>query len=158
MIVSAVQRYVAIGTLIALAGVTAWGLRVDHLRGQWKDRAVIITAAIADVAGVDKLSPKRAVETIWEIGRTRDQYKRERDAAKSVIITQTDSINVYEAESTRLKHQSAEYRAEIARLTKQRNHWIAEADKASTRTQRLNAEAEVKICEEAMDGLYDAGF
>ncbi len=155
---SAIQRAIGIGLVVALVIAAGLAWRLDTLRGHWKSQAEGITVTIRDVAGLDELEVEDASFAVRDLGADRDRAQRERDAAKRVMVEQGESIRAYRAESERLRQLSTEQRAEIARLTQQRQHWIEAAEKAATRTERLEAEVEIKICEEAMDALYEAGF
>ena len=41
---SYLRSAVGIVTLLIMAGLLAWGLRVDHLRGDWRDKVLNLTS------------------------------------------------------------------------------------------------------------------
>lgn len=155
---SGIQRAIGIGMAVALLIAAGLAWRADSLRSHWKSQAEGITVTIREVSGLEELEVEDASQAVRNLGESRDRAQRERDGAKDVMVRQGESIRVYRAESERLRQLSTEQRAEIVRLSQQRNEWIAKAQAASTRTERLAAEAEVKICEQVMDDLYEAGF
>lgn len=149
---------VALGSGIAILLLLAWALRLDDLRSGWKSRYEGLSTVVVEMAGPEAMVKGDPAQTVRNLAKQRDIARRERDAAKNIMIQQGESIRLYKEESDRLRKLSTEQRAEIVRLSQQREVWIAKAEAASTRTERLAAEAEVKICEQVMDELYANGF
>lgn len=146
------------GLIVAVVISLTWGLRVDSLRAGHKARSEAITAAVAHGAGLDTLKPSQAISAVRSIVKERDQYRANADNAKQQLDRQGQSIRDLAAQSARQKSLSAEQRARIAELLEQRDAWIARAEAAATRTERLAAEQEARICGEVADALYNAGF
>lgn len=118
------------------------------------------TTAVAGIAGVDpaKLDLGQIIPTLKVIGTDRDTARRERDGFKATAASQSAKVIALGAETARLKAQSNAAVAQAQVVTQQRDHWIAEAKAASTRTTRLPDDQEVKQMEDALDALYGNGF
>lgn len=151
-------RWSGIALLVALALTFAWGSRVDALRGRHLLHLDSAGKAVAAGLGVARVDGAKVAEGVRQITTERDGYLQERNAAKGVIIRQGESIKGLAIETERLKKLSTEQRARIAQLLDQRDDWIRKAQAAATARERMSAEAEAKICEEAADALYRNGF
>jgi hypothetical protein len=158
-------QMLSLGLLVITAFSLGLNLRLDSLRSYWKGEATTwrgkaegITVTIRDVTNNPRLTVDQAPQAVRDLGAERDRIRDEREAAKGVIIRQGETIRASAAEVERLRKMSNEQRAQIIAIMKQRDHWIRQAEGAATRTQRLSAEAEIQICEEAMNALYQAGF
>ena len=145
---------------IALLAFATWVWRIASLRDGWKRSSEAQTTAIANAAGIDprRLDRSVAPRIVTEIGQARDQYRRERDNARVLVDQQSQSILALNAEGERNRREAAARAVEVARLIGERDRWIAAAQRASTRTERLSADAEAAACEAAMDRLYQEGF
>lgn len=162
-----IHRVVGIGMMIALLAIGGWALRVDHLRADHLKTIQQIGAVLERALGEKPGSitvPKTFKAVIrLELDRNdwKDEagtYQRERDNARGVVKAQSESILRYEAETKRLRKLSADNRALAAKLIADRDHWIVEAKKAATRTERQTCEAELAEVEGVLDALYQADF
>lgn len=59
--------YIKAAIGLAFALVLAWGLRVDHLRGEWKKQTETITSAVATAGGLTNLKPEDAPAAVATI-------------------------------------------------------------------------------------------
>lgn len=149
---------VGIVAFLALVGSILWGMRVDHLRGEYRDQLVSIGQTLEDATVHEDIDLDQIGQALNQVIADRDHFKRERDNARAVLATQSETIRAYEAETNRLRAIS-ERNAELAAAAiRDRDMWIARAEQASTRTERLSAEEELRQCEEVLNALYEADF
>lgn len=154
---SAIQRWVFGGMSLVLVLLALWAARIDALREQHLTTVndVIVTV---EKAGYRKVTEKNLPASVGLIVAARDTARTERDAARQLVDIQSHSIEQLEQERLAAMRQ-AEANQKLAReATKQRDLWIARAKSASTRTERLSAEQEVKECEQVLDSLYSSGL
>ena len=142
---------------IAIALVLGWGVRVDHLRGGYKAQIEVIRQAVGAAVGTD-IKADQIVPGVTRVTVDRDQYQRERDNARDVVLRQSESITRLHEEAERLAKLSAHDRALAQSLIEQRNIWIERARAAETRTERLTADKELEEANAVLDALFDAGF
>jgi predicted transcriptional regulator len=162
-----IHKVIGVGAIIVIAVVTSWAFRLDTLRGRWQTTTQTMLTALEKSNGLKAGSLKReqGYSAIIALQTSRDewkdaagQYVRERDNAREVVRTQSDSIRAYEQETRRLRAISEERRSQAARLIADRNFWIAQAKKAADRVERLSAEAELAQSEAALNALYQSDF
>lgn len=169
------RAYLAIGAAIIIGLFLAWVWRVDSLRAGYKvtltevatevGKALPVTGKDGNPVIAKDGKPKlpdikfnQIAPKVRQLAAERDGANAERDAAKTIIVRQSESIRGLEEESARLMRFSAEQRAQIGKLLEQRKSWMAKARSAASPRARLEAEAEVKISEEAANVLYENGF
>lgn len=145
------------GLAIALLLVTAWGMRVDHLRGQYRAMIDGVTIAIEESTGT-RVKREAAVDGVRAIALQRDRRRQERDEARHRLQRQSDAVRAWKDEADRLAQLGVENRKLVQAAIAQRDEWIRRARAAETRTERLSAEAELRETEEVLDALYASGF
>lgn len=146
---------------IAVGGFTVLGVLLWMTSGKLdnaNETIRVITVAVAEAAGMDKVAPKDAPARIREVAAKRDVYLRERDGYKQAVESQTTAIQRLETETAAARVQANKASREVQRVVKERNKWIAEANSRSTRTERAALEEEARLMEEALDALYEDGF
>lgn len=148
---------IGIATLLVVAGLLAWGTRVDYLRGSYKAQLEKVVVAFVDI-GEPKPSFKELPSAVKKLDLDRASYKRERDDALSVVDVQSTSITRLEQEGLEAAQEAAANRKLVAETIRQRNAWIQRARQAETRTERLSAEEELRECEAVLDSLRSRGF
>lgn len=153
-----INRYVAGGALIAIGALSLWALRLESLRAGWAEDFRDVQKATLEVSGRKTLKRDNVATEIRNIGMLRDVYKAERDGARQSLSTQSLAVKELERQSEASRKVSAENRAKIRQLLESRAKWIAKAEAAATRTERLSAEEEIAQCERAMDELFNEGF
>jgi len=139
--------------LVALAFHMVW---TD--RDKWKDVATRSAEKAKEVGQFKQVLPEDAPSAIEKIGTQKLDLLRKLNDTKEALNDQTFRVLELGQQTQRLRSEADRQRALVQQLTVQRDAWIAKAKAASTRTQRLSAEEEVRQCEEAMDALYQAGF
>lgn len=135
-------------------------LKVGHDRDVAQGYNRDIGAAVAKVTGADpsKLKPSQLAAEIKVIGTDRDTARRERDNFKSAASLQTKRSRELASETARLKAVSDKEVERTKIVTKERDRWIAQAQSASARTERLPDNTELKQTEATLDQIYRAGF
>lgn len=139
-------HYTIIGISLALVLTFGWALRLDHLRSSWKTKAEHFEGLVIDLTN--------HTQTL----------KSQRDAATNIVLAQSDQIIEALTEADRLKTEVArlqvlsdEQSNAIARLTTERDAWVKKAQAARNKAERLEAEAQARICDEAIDDVVKAG-
>lgn len=151
-------RAVSVSLTVLLVAALTWGVRVDHLRSGYKEALDGVARTVATLTGRKVVAYPLLSSEITSIDMDRKEALGERDNARQVLAVQSESIRQYEAETKRLRAISDDRSALAARLIADRARWIAKAQEASTRVERLSAERELQECEEVLDALYAAGF
>jgi hypothetical protein len=156
-----------LGPIIILIAVVAYIASLRHDVAKWRGRVYEIADVVQEVGGfkgrtkgdrAGKLVYKDVVPGVRKIGAQRDQYLQSLNNHKAALLDQSRQIMDLGAETRRLRDLSAQQAALVRKLTAQRNTWIVQRERASTRTQRLSADEEVRAAENALDALYQAGF
>lgn len=146
------SRYIKIGVGVAFIGVTAWGLRVDHLRAEWKELAESITLSIGEASGNRGLKPKDAALQVTLLGKSRDEWK-------SVAGTQKDRIDLLGSETERLKNLSEELRKQAqAAIAKRDDAARRLADQAISPGDRADCAAQLRDAEATLDLVFEEGL
>jgi hypothetical protein len=143
---------------LALALSLGWGFRVDHLRGGYKSQLDVIRIAFVDMGEKPKKDGSDLPAIVNKVGAERARYRQERDAARGLVTTQSNSIRTLEKETAEAARESEANLRMIAEATRQRDFWIKRARAAETRTERRTAQEELNECEQVLDALYQAGF
>lgn len=148
---------IGIATLLTIAALTAWGLRVDHLRGGYKAQLEAVVLAVVDI-GEPKPSFDKLPDAVRKIDKDRQGFRKERDDARAVVDLQSNSITQLEQEGSEARAKAEANRKLVAETMRQRDAWIQRARAAETRTERLSAEEELRECEAVLDSLRQQGF
>lgn len=163
----AIHKAVGIGLIIAMAGFAAWAFRADSLRAEHLATLNSITGALETALKMEPgtLPASHATLAVSKLDNSVKEWngrylrvKLERDTARGQIRDQNDSIRRYEAETKRLRALGEAQRKQAEELIAQRDHWIEEARKAATRTERAECERELAETEAVLDALYEADF
>ncbi|WP_062770381.1 hypothetical protein [Sphingopyxis terrae] len=148
---------IGIATLLTIAALTAWGMRVDSLRGGYKAKLEAVVLAVVDI-GEPKPSFDKLPDTVHKIDGDRKALRKERDDALAVVDLQSSSITKLEQEGIEAAERAAANRKLFEETKRQRDAWIQRARAAETRTERLSAEEELRECEAVLDSLRLRGF
>lgn len=146
-----------IATMLIIAGLLAWGMRVDHLRGGYKAQLEGVVLAVVDI-GEPKPSFAKLPDAVRKIDDDRQQFRKERDTALAVVDLQSSSITQLEQEGIAAAERAEANRKLFEETKRQRDAWIQRARTAETRTERLSAEEELRECESVLDSLRQQGF
>lgn len=159
---------VLIGIAVAaVLGFVAWAFRVDSLRARHLESLSLIIQPLEKANGVKvgTIKSKNAPAYVKRLATSRDEWKdsglqwrRERDNARGVVEEQSQSIAKFNRETVRLRRISQEEAKKVAALTQERNFWVAEAERAATREERLICEEELAETERALDALFEKSF
>lgn len=152
-----IRSAVGIATLLTIAALAAWGLRLDHLRGGYKVQLEAAVLAVVDI-GEPKPSFGKLPDAVRKIDRDRQAFRKERDTALAVVDLQSTSITQLEQEGIAAAQRAAANRKLFEETKRQRDAWIQRARAAETRTERLSAEEELSECEAVLDSLRQQGF
>lgn len=151
------KAYIIGGMGIALLAVSLWGIRANSLREVYLDRLKTITVVLRE-AGMKVDSSKNPEAGVRLAVSQRATYLAQRNEARGLLATQSNSIRQMERETAAAVQQAEANRRRLDGIIRERNIWIERARAAETRTERLTAEQEIAECEEAMNALYQAGF
>lgn len=145
--------------LLIVAGLLAWGMRVDHLRAGWRDKfdalsdqADRVVASVRIASGNPKLKWEDTADQVEAIGAALTQW---RGAAK----TQSDLIDTMGRDSARLRAENAVLAEKVAALIRKRDGLIARLEQdALDPGDRADCWAQIREAEDALNQLYQEGF
>lgn len=149
---------IGIATLLTIAVLTAWGMRVDRLRGGYKAQLEAVVLAVVQIGEPRPSSYDKLPDTVRKIDSDRKALRKERDDALAVVDLQSSSITKLEQEGIEAAERAAANRKLFEETKRQRDAWIQRARAAETRTERLSAEEELRECEAVLDSLRLRGF
>lgn len=152
-----IKSAVGIATLLTIAALAAWGLRVDHLRGGYKAQLEAVVLAVVDI-GEPKTSFAKLPDLLRKIDADRRALTKERDTALAVVDLQSTSITQLEQEGIAAAQRAEANRKLFEETKRQRDAWIQRARAAENRTERLSAAEELRECEAVLDSLRQQGF
>lgn len=148
---------IAAGTLLVM-GFMLWTTtkQRDAARKITRDIGVVV----AGLVGVDPVTFKNGqiIPTLRVIATDRDTARRERDNFRSAAARQSTAVIALGKETARQRLRADEAVQIVKTVTRERDVWITRAKLASTRTERLACEVELKQTEEVLDALYQNGF
>ena len=153
----ALRHWRLIGTALIIAALLAWGLRLDHLRAGWRTIALghEQTLKTIRIAFEDMGEP---VQSDADIEPSVRRIYRQREEERAANAIMAGSVKRAGEETQRAMAETEEAQRKIAKLTKERDQWIARARSASTRTERMTAELELAECVSALSELRASGF
>lgn len=152
-----IWKPMGIGAAIAAAVIFAWALRLDHLRAGWRTVAIghEQTLNTIRIAFSDMGEPVKKNADIEPAVRRLFRQREDERAANTIMA---GSVRRAGEETQRAMAETEEAQRKIAKLTKERDTWIAKARSASTRTERMTAELELAECVTALSELRQSGF
>lgn len=153
------RLYTMIGAGLAFALLLAWALRVDHLRGDWKERhenltaeTVVVTTAAQLAADNPELEWAAVPDQVLALGNSNRQLK-------DTIAEQNRSIAVIEAEAARLRARADELRREAELAQRERRSAQEQLTAAAlTPGTRDDCDTLLHEAEAALDTAYEAGL
>lgn len=176
---------IVLGVVVAvILGFTAWAFRVDALRGEHLQTITLTSEPLEQALCFksDKVKRKQAApdplctrsgeikhsdmpKAVAALVESRDQWKSsalkwrgERDSALLAIEDQNSHIIALSEQATRLREEAKAREAQVAKLVRDRNFWIKEAEQAASRVERRAAEEELAEVEEVLNELRRQGF
>ena len=152
-------KYVAIGGGIVIALLLAWALRLDYLRGHWRDKfdalsneATAVLVAVREAADNPKLGWKEVPAQI-------DALDASLTGWKNTAQLQSGTIDAMGEETKRLQAENAELSAKVAQINKKRDALIARLNNdALDPGDRADCWAQIREADEALNTLYREGF
>ena len=155
---SGIRFYAAIGAAIVIIGLLAWGLRVDHLRAEWKDRF----DALTEQAGIVLLATREASdnpELEWEQTSGQIYALGASNARLKVALSeQNERVDDMAREAVRLKAQAEELRRIAEKAKAQRRAALDRlSDMEATPGTRSDCLVLLQEAEEALDLIREAG-
>lgn len=150
------RLYAALGVGAAFLLLAAWGLRVDHLRDNWRTRYITetgeVTATIRRVTGNVKLQWKDASRQIEGLAISRDSWK-------AVAGEQTAAIDAMGLETARLQRLNAELRAKALKAIAQRQNAIDKLERSAlTPGDKANCQQQIQAANAALDAVFEEGL
>jgi regulator of replication initiation timing len=158
-ILTYIRSAVGIATILIVSGLLAWGLRVDHLRGVWKekfaelsDQADRVVAAVRIVSDNPKLQWKDTADQVEQIGGALSQWRGTARSQSELIDTMGRDTERLRAENDALKEKVKALNAKRAALIGQlRQDALDPGDRA-------DCWAQLRETEDALNQLYREGF
>lgn len=154
-----IKSAVGIATMLIIAGLLAWGLRVDHLREGWKDRfgelsdqAGRVLVAVRIASDNPKLKWPDTAAQIEAIDASLDQWR-------GTARTQSDLIDTMGRDSDRLRAENDALKVKVRALNARRSALIGQLQKdALDPGDRADCWAQLRDTEDALNQLYREGF
>ena len=155
----AIGTYIRAGVGLAFVLLLAWALRLDHLRGHWRDKfdvlsneATAVLVSLRDMTGKPKLK--------WQdVPQQLDLLDKSLTEKTEALDQQTAAVNQLGAETARLQAENAAMAKKIAALNRKRDQLIRRLeDDAMEPGDRADCWAQVKAAEDALNLLYREGF
>lgn len=153
------SKYILAGGGVALALALAWGLRVDHLRADWKARFETLSGEAGNVlyeirvaSGNDKLKWQDAPQQVRAIGSSLTEWR-------NVASKQSAEIDRMAFDAARMQKLNAELRAKAEVELRKRKAAYEQLDaSAADPGDRADCIAQIKAAEAALDAIYEAGL
>lgn len=155
----AIGTYIRLGIGLAFVLLLAWALRLDYLRGHWRDKfdalsneATAVLVAVREAADNPKLS--------WQdVPAQIDALDASLTGWKNTAEMQSGTIDAMGAETKRLQAENAELSAKVAALNRKRDSLIARLrDDALDPGVRADCWAQIREADEALNTFYREGF
>lgn len=154
-----IKSAVGIATMLIIAGLLAWGMRVDHLRAHWHDKFDTLTteagqvlAAVRIASGNPKLKWSDARAQVELIDASLTSW---RETAK----TQSALVDTLGRDAERLRAENDALSAKVAVLIRKRDGLIAQLeDDAADPGDREDCWAQIREVDDALNQLYREGF
>ena len=164
--IAGIRAYLMLGVGLAFALVLAWGMRVDHLRGQWKlkfdglsHEVTIVLPAIREASGNDKLQWRPGKHDETAVAEQVRLLGKAKATWQQTATDQSQRIAELGTEAERLKRLSDEARKQAERAIAQRNTALAKLEQMElTPSERLTCEQQLKAAEDALDIAYRSGI
>lgn len=154
-----IKSAVGIATMLVIAALLAWGLRLDHLREGWKDRfgalseqAGQVLAAVRITSDNPDLKWEDTAEQIEAIDASLTQWR-------GTARTQSDLIDALGRDAERLRAENFALSAKVAELTRKRAALIGRLDNDALEPgDRADCWAQIRATDAALNQLYKEGF
>lgn len=155
----AIGTYIRLGIGLAFVLLLAWALRLEYLRGHWRDKfdvlsneATAVLVAVREAADNPKLS--------WQdVPAQIDALDASLTGWKNTAEMQSGTIDAMGEETKRLQAENAELSAKVAALNRKRDSLIARLrDDALDPGDRADCWAQIREADEALNTLYREGF
>lgn len=151
--------YIRAGVGLAFVLLLAWALRLDHLRGHWRDKfdalsneATAVLVAVRDATDNPKLEWRDVPKQIELLDASLTQWK-------GAAETQSDMIDAMGRDTERLRAENAALVKKIAAANAKRDAAIARLDNdALDPGDRADCWAQIREADEALNQLYQEGF
>lgn len=159
MISNPLRRYLYGAAGLVFLLVLAWGLRVDHLRADWKDRFEGLTLEAASVLGSTRRASDNP-ELEWkDAAQQIDLLGEDHRAAKQAISEQNQAIDDMAREAVRLRKRADELQRIADQAAAQRREALRRlSDMTLTPGTRADCETLLAEAEEALNLVRDAGL
>lgn len=151
--------YIRAAVGLAFVLLLAWALRLDQLRGQWRDKfdtlsneATAVLVAVREVADNPKLQWRDVPAQIDAIDASLTQWR-------GTARAQSDTIDALGRDTERLRAENAELVKKIAAANAKRDAATRRLDdEALEPGDRADCWAQIREAEDALNQLYKEGF
>lgn len=151
--------YIRAAVGLAFVLLLAWALRLDQLRGQWRDKfdalsneATAVLVAVREAADNPKLQWRDVPAQIDAIDASLTQWR-------GTARAQSDTIDALGRDTERLRAENAELVKKIAAANAKRDAAIRRLDdEALEPGDRADCWAQIREAEDALNQLYKEGF
>lgn len=153
------SKYLIGGSAIALALSLAWGMRVDHLRADWKGKYEILSQVSGDIlVSVRRAAGSKSIKLV-EAAEQIDLISTSRKAWMGTAKLQSSRIDEISNETLRLKALNAELRQKAEAAIAKRDTAIKRlATEALTPGERTDCAKQLFDAEAALDLVYQQGL
>lgn len=154
-----IKSAVGIATMLVIAGLLAWGMRVDHLRAGWKERygalseqAGRVLASVRLTSDNPKLAWEQVPDQIEALDASLTQWR-------GTARTQSELIDTMGRDAERLRAENAALAEKVKALNAKRAALVARLNEdALDPGDRADCWAQLRATEDALNLLYREGF
>jgi hypothetical protein len=154
-----IKSAVGIVTLMVIAGLLAWGMRVDHLREGWKARygalseqAGRVLASVRIASGNPKLKWEQTADQVEALDASLTEWR-------GTARTQSALIDTMGRDAARLRAENAALAEKVKALNAKRAALVARlSEDALEPGDRADCWAQLRATEDALNLLYREGF
>ncbi len=150
---------IAIGLAVAFVLMSAWGLRVDHLRGQAREQYAVLHLQADSVVAATQVAAENPTLKWSDVPQQIAGLGASYAALKGTVADQNSTIAGMKAEGDRLRAEGAQLRQEVAAAQAARASALDRLTQmANTPGDRQNCPAMLKQAESALDLVRDNGL
>lgn len=146
-------------TLLIIVGLLAWGLRVDHLRADWRDKFLNLTSEAGRVLASVRIASDNPKLEWKDTAKQVDLLDASLTEWKGAAQMQSTQIDTMGRETERLRAENSALAAKVRALNAKRSAAIARLEQdAADPGDVADCWAQIREAEDALNQLYKEGF
>lgn len=154
-----IKSAVGIATMLIIAALLAWGLRLDHLRGDWRDKFLNLTSEAGRVLASVRIASDNPRLEWKDTAKQIDLLDASLTEWKGAAEMQSAQIDSMGRETERLRAENSALAARVRALNAKRSAAIARLEQDATDPGDVaDCWAQIREAEDALNQLYKEGF